>query len=164
MIKGNNLPNQHEMVPGGRFINPTNAKSTSRDQTKFSGNHKEVDMRLILHGCEATDRGSERVLVICRDTYVLLLLVHFMPVVQMWVIDGTAKKRLCYPVHELSQLLTQPVRDNLLSFQALTGYGITSAISDHGKKSSWKTFQKHPLLSAELVMVEISHQRKCCLL
>jgi len=42
-------------------------------------------MRLILRGGggEAANRGYERELVFCRDIYVLLLLVQFMPVVEM---------------------------------------------------------------------------------
>jgi hypothetical protein len=146
MTKGKDLPDRYEMVTGGGFINATDARSTRRNETKLSGNHEEADTRLILHACEAADEGYERVLVICRDTDVLLLLVHFMPVVEVWMIAGTAKKRKCYPVHEVSRRLTQPVRDNLLSFHALTGCDTTSAFSGHGKKSCWRTFQKHPLL------------------
>ena len=37
------------------------------------------------------------------------------------MISGTAAKRKCYPLHAASERLTQPVRDNLLSFHALTG-------------------------------------------
>jgi len=55
---------------------------------------------------ETTVRGYEWVLGIYRDTDVLLLLVHFMPVVEVWMIPGTAKKRKCYPVHTVSQPTT----------------------------------------------------------
>ena len=146
MIKGKDLAERYEMVTGGGFINATDATSTRRDQTKLSGNHEKAETKLILHDWEAADRGYERVLAICRYTDILLLLVHFMSVVEVWVIVGTAKKRKCYPVHEVSQRLTQPVRDNLLSFHALTGCDTTSAFSSDGKKSYWKTFQKHPFL------------------
>jgi len=71
------------MVTGGGFINATDAKSTRKDQTKLSGTHEEADMRLILHAYEAADRGYEQLLVICRDTGVLLLVVHFMSVVEV---------------------------------------------------------------------------------
>jgi len=43
-----------------------------------------------------------------------------------------------------STRLTQPVRDNLLSFHALTGSDTTLAL--RGKRSYWKTFQNYPLL------------------
>ena len=121
MIKGKDLPERNEMVMEVVFINATDARSTRRDQTKLSGNHEKVDTRLILHACEAADRGYERVLVIWIGTDVLLLLVHFMSVVEVWMIAGIAKKQNCYPVHEVSQQLKQPVRHNLLSFHALTG-------------------------------------------
>ena len=116
----------------------------------LSGNHEEADTRLILHLCKAVDGGYERVLVICRDTDILLLLVHFMPTkpVEVWMISGTAKSRKCYPVHEASQRLTQSVKTNLLSFHALTGCDTTSAFHGYGKKSCWKTFLNQPLLVA----------------
>ena len=38
------------------------------------------------------------------------------------------------------------MRDNLLSFHALTGCDTTSSFTGHGKKSCWKTFEKQPLL------------------
>ena len=89
-------------------------------------------------------------LVINRDTDVLLLLVHFMPTkpVDVWIISGMAKSRKCYPVHEASQRLTQSVKTILLSFHALTGCDTTSAFHGYGKKSCWKTFLNQPLLVA----------------
>ena len=129
-----------------KLIYDKDTKSTRWDQTRFLGNHEESDTRLILHACKAADRIYERVLVICRVTDVLLLLLNFMPVVEVWMITGTAKNRKSYPVHEISQRLTQPVRDILLSCHVLTGCDTTSAFSGHGKKSCWKTFQNHPFL------------------
>ena len=89
-------------------------------------------------------------LVINRDTDVLLLLVHFMPTkpVYVWIISGMAKSRKCYPVHEASQRLTQSVKTILLSFHALTGCDTTSDFHGYGKKSCWKTFLNQPLLVA----------------
>ena len=50
-------------------------------------------------------------LVICRDTDVMLLLVHFIPAqsAEMWMISGTAKKRKCSPIHALSERLAKPM-------------------------------------------------------
>ena len=103
MIKGKYLPERYEVVTGGGFINATDARSTTRNQIKLSGN--EANTRLILYACEAADRGYEWVLVICRDTVVLLLLVHFMPVVEVWMITETVNNRKCYPVQQVSQRL-----------------------------------------------------------
>ena len=132
--KGNGLLERRETVKGGRFFNDTNASSPSRDQTKLLEHHEGANTRLILQAYEAADKGYERVLIICRDAYILLLLVHLMSTVEVWMITGIDKKRKCYPVHGVSQRLTQPVSDNLLSFHALTSCDTTSTFSDHGKK------------------------------
>ena len=72
-------------------------------ETTLDGkNYEEADTRLILHAYEAADRRYERVLAICRDTDVLLLLVHFMSVVEVWMIAGTVMKRKCNPIQEVS--------------------------------------------------------------
>ena len=89
------------MVTEDEFINATGARSTRRDQPKIPNILEEVDIRLKLHACEAVDSGYELMLVISRDTDVLLLLVQLMSVVQLWMIAGTAQKRKCYPVHNL---------------------------------------------------------------
>ena len=49
------------------------------------------------------------------------------------MIAGTAKKR--YPVREEYRRFTQPMRDNLLNFHALTVCITSPAFSDHGKKN-----------------------------
>ena len=150
MTKGMALQQPYELVTGGGLSDATDARSTRRDNVMPRGNHEEADTRLIIHLCEEVEEGYERVLVISRDTDVLLLLVHVMPTkpVEVWMISGTAKNRKCYPVHESSQRLTQSVKTNLLSFHALTGCDTTSAFHSYGKKSCWKTFRNQPLLVA----------------
>ena len=115
MTKDMALQQPYELVTGGGFSDATDARSKRRDNVMLRGNHKEADTRLILHLCEAVNEGYEIVLVISRDTDVLLLLVHFMPTkpVEVWMISGTAKSRKCYPVPEASQRLTQSVTTNL---------------------------------------------------
>jgi len=162
MQKGEDLPERCEVVTGGGFSNATDARSTRRETVRLHGNHEEADTRLILHSCEAVSEGYERLVVMCSDTDVLLLLLHFMPTraAQVWMVSGTSKKRKCYPIHAVSDKLPQPVRENLLSFHALTGCDTTSAFSGHGKKTCWKTFQSQPLLvsgigrDGELAQVE----------
>ena len=78
--------------------------------------------------------------------------------VEVWVIAGRAKKRKYYPLHEVSQQLTQPVRENLLIFHVLTGCDTTSVFSGHGKRSCWKKFQKHTVLVSGFGYDEGSHQ------
>ena len=148
VTKGTDLPQQCELVTGGGFSCATHGRSTRRSEVKLQGSHEEADTRLVLHSCEAVNQGYKRVLVICRDTDVILLLVHFIPAqtAEVWMISGTAKKRKCYPIHALSERLAKPLRDNLLGFHAFTGCDTTSAFSGHGKRSCWKTFQNHPHL------------------
>ena len=90
-------------------------------------------------------QSTRDTLVICRDTDVMLLLVHFIPTqtAEVWMISGTAKKRKCYPIHALSDRLAKPLRDNLLGFHAFTGCDTTSAFSGHGKQSG-KLFRIDP--------------------
>ena len=148
VTKGTDLPQQCEVVTGGGFSCVTLARSTRRSEVKRQGNHEEANTRLVLHSCEAVNQGYKRVLVICRDTDVMLLLVHFIPAqaAEVWMISGTAKKRKCYPIHELSEIFAKPLRDNLLGFHTFTGCDTTSAFSGHGKRSCWKTFKNHPHL------------------
>lgn len=146
--KGKDLPKRYEIVAGGGFLDATDARSTRRDDIRLHGNHEEADTRLILHSCEAVSEGFERIVVICRDTDVMLLLLHFVctKAREVWMLSGTAAKRKCYPIHAASERLTQPMRDNLLSFHTLTGCDTTSSFHGHGKKLCWKVYQKNPQL------------------
>ena len=105
VTKGTDLPQQCELVTGGGLYCATHARSTMRSEVKLQGNHEEADTRLVLHSCEAVSQGYKSVLVICRDTDVMLLLVHFIPAqtAEVCMISGTAKKRTCYPIHALSE-------------------------------------------------------------
>jgi hypothetical protein len=145
---GNDLSERYELVTGGGFADATDVCSTRREDVRLRGDHEEADTRLILHSCEAINSGYKRLLVICQDTDVMLLLVHFTALkdVEVWMISGTAKNRKCFPIHSVSAKLSTPVRDNLLSFHALTGCDTTSSFSGYGKKSCWNTFYNQPLL------------------
>ena len=142
VTKGTDLPQQCEVVTGGGLYCATHARSTRRSEVKLQGNHEEVDTRMVLHLCGAVNQGYKRVLIICRDMDVMLLLVHFIPAqtAKVWMISGTAKKRKCYPIHTLSERFAKPLRDNPMGFHAFTGCDTTSAFSGHGKRSCWKTF------------------------
>jgi len=66
-----------------------------------------------------------------------------------WSMDDrwNSKNRKCYPLHTVTVYikLPQPVKDNLLSFHALTRCDTTAAFSGHGKKTCWKVFENEPL-------------------
>ena len=109
-------------------------------------NHEEAVTRLILHSCEAASEGYERLVLRCSDTDVLVLLLYFMPtrVAEVWMVSGASTQSKCYPVHTLSNQLSQSVRENPLSFHALIGCDTVSPFSGYGKKKCWKIFQKQP--------------------
>jgi len=141
------VPDGCELIVGGGFASLEKASSARRGiLNSLSCDHEEADTRIILHGLEAIKSGYERLIVHCRDTDVFLLLLYFFQQSLVWMIGGTSRDRRCYPVHEVSQKLSQPVRDNLLGFHALTGSDTTSSFTGYGKKSCWKVFVEYPHL------------------
>ena len=145
------LPNC-ELVTSGGFKEPTSSTSME-NLTHLTCNHEEADTRIILHACDAVSKSFNRLLVRCRDTDVLLLLVHFVGTikdVETWMIAGTAKQRKCYPVHTMTERLPAPIIDNIVGFHALTGCVTTSSFTGFGKRKCWKVFEEFPYLIQKL--------------
>ena len=144
-----NIPAGCELVLGGGFVCTEKASSSSREKVlALTCEHEEADTRIILHGLEAIQRGYDHIMIFCRDTDVLLVLLHFFGGTDhiVWMIGGTARERRCYPVHTIYKNLPQDVHKNILCFHALTGSDTTSSFAGFGKKSCWKMFIQHPLL------------------
>lgn len=138
-----------ELVTGGGFQDPTKAYSTHRDVLPMLCNHEEADTRLIFHACEAVSNNFNRLLLLCRDTDVFLLLIHFLGQsqdIETWMLCGTARQRKCYPIHTIAQQLPQVVISNILGFHALTGCDTTSSFTSFGKRKCWKVFEQYPQL------------------
>ena len=97
MQRGEDLPERWELVTGGGFSSPTDARSTRRQTVHLHGNNEEADTRLILHSCEAASEAYERLVLRCSDTDVLLLLFYFMPtrVAEVWMVSGTSTQQKC---------------------------------------------------------------------
>ena len=151
MDQANQLKDGQELVTGGGFAELRKAQSTVRGHVQdLSANHEEADTRLVLHSKEAIiQQKYDRVEVMCRDTDVLLLLMHFcshLHEVEVWMVSGTSKQRKCYPVHLMCTKLSPVVLNNILGFHALTGCDSTSSFTGYGKKSCWKTFIRRPEL------------------
>jgi hypothetical protein len=93
MTNGTDLPEQCELVAESQLSDATDARSPS-SEVKLQGNHEEANTRLIFHPWEAANEGINRVVVICRDVDVMLLLVHFISAqtAKVWMISGKAKK------------------------------------------------------------------------
>ncbi len=124
MIQGAKLPNNQEIVTCGVYPDPMVSRSSRHGlQPQLSSNHEEADTRIILHGKDAIDRGFNRILVDCRDSDVLLLLVHFFGhlLVEVWMLSGTKRQRKCFPVNKIAASMPSPVIKNLLGYHALTG-------------------------------------------
>ena len=94
MMEHGNLPHGCELMTGGGCRDHVTAKSTIyRDIADLRSNHEEADTRLILHAIHAvTITQCSRILVVGRDTDVLLLLIHFFGSkdVEVWMMSGTA--------------------------------------------------------------------------
>ena len=69
----------------------------------FSAIHEEAGKRKILHVDEAYKQGYERMVVVCRVSDVLLLLIHFADELgeEVWFKSGTAKDRYFIPVRKV---------------------------------------------------------------
>jgi len=132
-----------EVVVGG---SKPNGYSTTRGVIPtLQANHEEADTRIILHALEAIDAGFESIIVKCRDTDVLLLLIHSTrdKLCQVWMMSGTSKEQECFPVHIINENLPRVVVENVLGFHAITGCDTVSSFAGHGKKSCWRVYLQH---------------------
>jgi len=115
--------------------------------TKLAANHEEADTRPILHALEAGKSGYKRIVVKCRDTDVLLMLVHFIGTrAEVWMLTEISKDTKCYPAHTIYQKIAPEVVENLLGFRAITRCDTVSSFAGYGKKSCWAVFLQHPEL------------------
>lgn len=88
-----------ELITAGGFTDTDTAKSSiGRDMCKLKASHEEADTRMILHAIDAKQEGYDRLVVLCRDTDVLILLLHFVPHLseEIWMQAGTAKTATQY--------------------------------------------------------------------
>jgi hypothetical protein len=68
--------------------------------------------------------------VLCRDTDVLLLLIHFFgknEEIETWMVGGNAKQKKCFPVNRITDKLSEGVIQNILGFHTFTGCDTTSS-------------------------------------
>ena len=103
--KAQDISENHEDVADGGFPDPVNARSSRRNVNHLSANHEEADTRLILHGKDACEANFKRMVVVCRDTDVLLLLLYHLGEmdIEVWMSSGTARQRKNYPIHLIAK-------------------------------------------------------------
>lgn len=92
-----------EVVLSGGFAEESHAQSTdpTRNVDSLRASHEEADTRMILH---AVDSTANNVVVMTRDTDVVLLLAHHfakMKCSHLWVMSGTARDIKYIPVHDI---------------------------------------------------------------
>ena len=140
-----------ELITSGGFVEETSAAASHGTNVHhLQSTHEEADTRIILHAMAACQNGFERLIICCRDTDVLVLLVHFASQLsqEIWFRTGTAKQRTFVAVHEVT--LPESMKKNLPGFHALTRCDTVSQPRGHGKRTSWKTFQEHGYLLQDL--------------
>ena len=65
-----------KIVTAGGFSEIDKAASTmGRDTDSLKSDHEDADTRIILHAKEASDTGYERLVICCKNTDVLVLLM-----------------------------------------------------------------------------------------
>jgi len=76
--------------------------------------------RIVIHAKHAINSQFGRVVVKCKDTDVLLLLVYHVGSldVETWMESGTSKAKKCFPVHDIAMKLGADVIHNLLGFHS----------------------------------------------
>ena len=93
MNSGAKLPKKYELVTAGGFEDAQKAQSTLCGEVfALSADQEEADTHLILHSLEAVEKGFNRIEVICRDTDVILMPIHFLGYKNVWMVSGTAKQ------------------------------------------------------------------------
>ena len=72
----------------------------------LSAEHEEAGTRIILHAKEASEQGYPQVIVVSRDTDVLVLLLAHQPKLShfLWMNTGTPKKQHFIPLHSILPL------------------------------------------------------------
>ena len=142
-----------DIVAAGGFENSETAKcSPERDSGILSATHEEADTLILLHAKDAQLHGFERVLIVCSDTDVLVLLVHFKHHLprEIWFMSGTKKD----PKYVIK--LNDELRSVLPAFHALTACDAVSQFAEHGKVTAWKAFEDNSQLLTGLGCGELT--------
>ena len=136
-----------EIVISGRFDYPERVASPAGiNVSHLQATHEEADSRILLHAVDATAKGYQRLIIQCRDTDVLVLLIVFAHRLspEVWMKTGTAKKPRYIKVHDIK--LPNEIINGFLAFHSITGCDATSQFTGIGKKTAWRVFQQCPHL------------------
>ena len=104
---------------------------------------------MILHAVSAVNCGYKRIIVLCRDTDVLILLIHFFNKIaanEIWMSAGTKAK----PKYEMSDHVCNSLLGFFTQFHSVFGCDTTSSCLWHGKKTAWHIFISNPNLLKDI--------------
>ena len=93
-----------KIVTAGGFSDIDKAASTmGRDIDSLMSDHEDADTRIILHAKEASDTGYERLVICCKDTDVLVLLIYFANELcqEIWMQTGNIKSPKFNKMHQI---------------------------------------------------------------
>lgn len=151
------------MISGG-FNDPEKvASAADTDVSQLQAIHEEADTRILLHAMDATAKGYQQLIIHCRDTDVLVLLLVFAQYLspEIWIKAGTVKKPRYIKVHDIK--LSNGTINGLLAFHAITGCDTTNQFTGIGKRTAWKVFQQCPHLLQNFGEEEVPGQDTLCL-
>jgi hypothetical protein len=86
------LSENQEFIISRGFEDPEKVVSLAGNDVKHLGSdHEEADTRILLHAADAASCGVRRLVIHCRDTDVLLLLIVFAEHLsqEIWMKAGT---------------------------------------------------------------------------
>ena len=95
---------------------------------------EEADMRIIPRVYNSIINGTKRVVVLSIDTYVVVLLLYFMPeflskgVIELWVKYGSDNNERFIPIHLLANRIGYDMCHIILKAHILTGCDVTSKV------------------------------------
>lgn len=129
------LPLQKELVIRCGFRDGEKAVTVTRDQRReiqaLRSNHKEADIRMILHAKYAA-RTDRRLVIQSPDTDVLILSVsHFKSLgcPELWFCTGLKDRQRMIPVYDIAHALGEKLCRSLPGFHAITGCDSTSVLA-----------------------------------
>lgn len=107
-------------------------------------------IRLTHHAANSRNRI---VVVHAQDPNIFFLLIHHfekMECKQLWLRNGSGKKRIYVPIHTICSRLSKSVKANILAFDAITGSRITSYIAGITKNAGWNVYLENASLLSGL--------------
>ncbi|XP_066919527.1 uncharacterized protein [Clytia hemisphaerica] len=113
------------------------------NQELFIYNHEEADTAIVLHAIDASARKDFIELVIlCSDTDVLLILLHYFDRISSTTIFKTINKE--FVLREIHERLSPEICKGLLGFHAMSGCDQTGKFLGYTKSSCWEIYSSLP--------------------